>query len=206
MFKKIDENIKLDEEQIKIILTDEDNQMVIAGAGSGKTTTITAKVNYLIEKKNIKDEEILIISFTNKAVNELRERINKDFKHNVKIQTFHKFGYNIIKNNQTNPPKIETENEKIIKKYIEQELLTDKKQLKRLLDFFLYYFEISEEYIIINDYQKYNNYKNKTKYKTLKQKIEYINQNQKPDKTIQEEYTENINETKIANYLYMNNI
>ena len=206
MFKNIDENIKLDEEQIKIILTDEDNQMVIAGAGSGKTTTITAKVNYLIEKKNIKDEEILIISFTNKAVNELKERINKDFKHNVKIQTFHKFGYDIIKNNQINPPKIETENEKIIKKYIEQELLTDKKQLKRLLDFFLYYFEISEEYIIINDYKKYNNYKNKTKYKTLKQKIEYINQNQKPDKTIQEEYTENINETKIANYLYMNNI
>ena len=80
MFKNIDENIKLDEEQIKIILTDEDNQLVIAGAGSGKTTTITAKVNYLIEKKNIKDEEILIISFTNKAVNELK---NMDYKNMI---------------------------------------------------------------------------------------------------------------------------
>ena len=206
MFKDIDENIKLDEEQIKIILTDEDNQMVIAGAGSGKTTTITAKVNYLIEKKNIKDEEILIISFTNKAVNELKERINKDFKHNVKIQTFHKFGYDIIKNNQTPPPKIEIENEKIIKNYIEKEILTNKKEIKKLIDFFLYYFEISEEYTIINDYQTYNNYKNKIKYQTLKQKIEYIDNQHNTTKTIQEEQTENINETKIANYLYMNNI
>ena len=90
MFKNIDKNIKLDEEQIRIILTDENYQMVIAGAGAGKTTTITAKVNYLIEKQNINPEEILIISFTNKAVNELKERINKEFKHNVKIQTFHK--------------------------------------------------------------------------------------------------------------------
>lgn len=210
MFKTIDKNIKLDEEQIKIILTDEDYQMVIAGAGAGKTTTITAKVNYLIEKQNIKDEEILIISFTNKAVNELKERINKDFKHNVKIQTFHKFGYDIIKNNTKTPPKIETENGKIIEKYIEQQLINNPKQLKTFLDFFIYYFEISEEYIIMNDYEIYNNYKNKTKYPTLKQKIEYITTNTKTseqqNKTLKQEYTQNINETKIANYLYMNNI
>ena len=61
MFKNIDSNIKLDEDQIKIITNNEQNTMVIAGAGSGKTTTICAKVNYLIEKKHIKDNEILII-------------------------------------------------------------------------------------------------------------------------------------------------
>ena len=41
MFKDVDNNIKLDHEQIKAILTDEDYEMIIAGAGSGKTTTIT---------------------------------------------------------------------------------------------------------------------------------------------------------------------
>lgn len=106
MFKQVDKNIMLDENQRRIILTDEKYTMVIAGAGSGKTTTISAKVNYLIEKQKIKDEEILIISFTNKAIEELNTRINKEFKHNVKVTTFHKFGYQIIKNNTNNYKKI----------------------------------------------------------------------------------------------------
>lgn len=118
MFKNIDNNIELDENQRRIILTDEKYTMVIAGAGSGKTTTITAKVNYLIEKQNIKDEEIIIISFTNKAVEELNERINKDFKHKVKITTFHKLGYEIIKENSTQPPRLIKDNN-IIKEYVE---------------------------------------------------------------------------------------
>ena len=86
MFKEIDKNIMLDENQRRIILTDEKYTMVIAGAGSGKTTTITAKVNYLIEKQKIKDDEIIIISYTNKAVEELKNRINKDFKNNVNVK------------------------------------------------------------------------------------------------------------------------
>lgn len=205
MFKDIDNNIKLDDDQRKIILTDEDYTLVIAGAGSGKTTTITAKVNYLIEKQNIKDEEILVISFTNKAVQELTTRINKDFKHNITIQTFHKFGYEIIKNNQKPIPKIITNNETIIKEYIEKELINNKQLLNQFLDFYIYYFEISEEIILFNNFDTYNKYKNKQKYKTLKQKIEYINEIQ-TKKTINQECTQNIEETLIANFLYVNNI
>ena len=210
MFSTIDSNIKLDEEQRKIILTDEDYVMVIAGAGSGKTTTISAKVNYLIEKKKIKDEEIMVISFTNKAVKELNERINKDFKHNVKIVTFHKFGYEIIKNNATNPPKIIKNNTEIIKKYIEKELINNEKKLKQFLNLYIYYFDISEEYQIFKNFDEYNKYKNKQKYPTLKNKIEYINntikEQQNNNKTINNEHVKNLNEALIANFLYMNNI
>jgi DNA helicase-4 len=131
MFKYVDKNIELDENQRRIILTDEKYMMVIAGAGSGKTTTITAKVNYLIEKQKIKDEEIIIISFTNKAVDELKNRINKDFKHNVKVTTFHKLGYEIIKENTLNPPKIINDN-KIIKEYIEKNPL--KKKTNKIIE------------------------------------------------------------------------
>ena len=132
MFKKTDPNILLDDEQRKIILTDENYLMVIAGAGAGKTTTITAKVNYLIEKQNIKANEIVIITFTNKAVKELQERINKQFGHKVKITTFHKFGYEIIRENTNNPPKIIENPEEIIKKYIIKET-TITKELKKYL-------------------------------------------------------------------------
>ena len=77
ILKSVDPVIKLDDEQRKVILSDEDYTLVIAGAGAGKTTTVAAKVKYLVERKGIKPEQILVISFTNKAVGELRDKINK---------------------------------------------------------------------------------------------------------------------------------
>ena len=97
IFKDTGENIKLDEEQKKVVLDDSKNIIVVAGAGAGKTTVITAKVKYLIEKKNINPKDILIISFTNKATNELKDRINNVFKLDVDISTFHSFAFKIIR-------------------------------------------------------------------------------------------------------------
>lgn len=195
MFINIDPNIKLDEDQIKIITTNEKYQMVIAGAGAGKTTTICAKVNYLIEKLNIKDEEILIISFTNKAIEELKERINNDFKHNVDIMTFHKLGYKIIKENTNNPPNIIKNSKEIISTYIENNLIKDAKKLKQFIDIYTYYFDIDETLLLFKNYDKYYKYKNRQKYPTLKSKIEYIK--------------ENINQKEehvVADYLYIHGI
>ena len=70
---------------------------VIAGAGAGKTTTVAAKVKYLVEKKGIDPKKILIISFTNKAVDELKERINQALHIDCPIATFHSTGVAIIK-------------------------------------------------------------------------------------------------------------
>lgn len=136
MYKNIDETIKLDDNQRKIILTDEDYVMVIAGAGSGKTTTITAKVNYLIEKQNIKEQEIVVITFTNKAVEELKERINKEFQHNIKITTFHKLGYEIIKNNTNIPPKINNNKSEILKDIITNKIKQNPRIGEKLLKYF----------------------------------------------------------------------
>jgi len=58
------EGRKLDEQQRTAVVTDEDNNLIIAGAGSGKTTTIVGKVHYILDKYKVKPEEILLISFT----------------------------------------------------------------------------------------------------------------------------------------------
>lgn len=89
ILKDVDPVIMLDEDQRKVILTDEDYCLVIAGAGAGKTTTVAAKVKFLVEKKGIEPRDILVISFTNKAVGELREKINKDLYIDCPIATFH---------------------------------------------------------------------------------------------------------------------
>lgn len=99
IFRRTDDSIILDDEQKQVVLDDSKYLMVIAGAGSGKTTTMAAKVKYLVEIKHVKAEEIVLISFTNKAVNELKERINNDFEIMCRIATFHSLAFSILKTN-----------------------------------------------------------------------------------------------------------
>lgn len=68
------------------------NTLLIAGAGSGKTTTILKRIGYLIESNIFKVDEILVISFTNKSVDDLKKRC----KYQVNIKTFHKLAMEIL--------------------------------------------------------------------------------------------------------------
>ena len=97
ILKSVDPKINLDEDQRKVVLTDEDYCLVIAGAGAGKTTTVAAKVKYLVEKKGVDPSQILVVSFTNKAVQELREKVNRDLGIDCPITTFHSTGHAIIR-------------------------------------------------------------------------------------------------------------
>lgn len=69
--------------------------LIIAGAGSGKTTVITRRIAYLIEEKCIDPTQILGLTFTNKAAGEMQERlakiIDKKIANNVMLCTFHRF-------------------------------------------------------------------------------------------------------------------
>ncbi len=211
IFVKIDANIKLDTEQRIAILTEEDYSMIIAGAGSGKTTTMAAKVKYLVERLNINPEEILLISYTNKAVEELQKKINEQFKIPAKVFTFHKFGIDILKNNIDEPIKLLTNNYNIISDYFIKVLGNDQEKLKRFLDFFVYYFDIPTSALKFSSINEYHNYKKRNDFITLKSRLgnynkKLINSRLKNKYTIKGEFLRSSEEVMIANFLYMNSI
>src|SRR5690606_36083244 len=86
----------LDDQQRTAVVTDEYSNLIIAGAGSGKTLTIIGKVKYLIEQKHVKPQDILLLSFTKKTVQELNERLS-NIGLGARATTFHKLGYDTIK-------------------------------------------------------------------------------------------------------------
>ena len=100
------EGKKLDQQQRTAIVTDEDHNLVIAGAGAGKTLTIAGKVKYLCERKQIKPKDILLIAFSNKAVDEMNERIAHRMGYEVHAVTFHKLGIDIIYASKNKKPDV----------------------------------------------------------------------------------------------------
>lgn len=88
--------------QKKAVLHEKGPLLVLAGAGSGKTRVLTTSIAYLIEEKNIDPRNIIAITFTNKAANEMKERIsnllNMDVSH-LWIGTFHSICARILRMN-----------------------------------------------------------------------------------------------------------
>ena len=90
----------LNERQKEAVITTEGPVLVIAGAGSGKTKVLTTRIAYLIKNKNISSDNILAITFTNKAAKEMKDRVSNILNQNVRrmhISTFHSFGVEILK-------------------------------------------------------------------------------------------------------------
>ncbi len=83
----------LDPDQRKAVLYAPGHLLIVAGPGSGKTLTLTHRIAYMIESKEVSAKQVLAITFTNKAADEMRDRLKKLLSSHIKIRvsTFHSF-------------------------------------------------------------------------------------------------------------------
>ncbi|MFQ5847674.1 MAG: ATP-dependent helicase, partial [Candidatus Methylomirabilales bacterium] len=90
----------LNPEQVKAVTAPEGPLLVVAGAGTGKTTILTRRIAYLIGAKRARPSEILALTFTDKAAGEMEERVDLLVPYGyaeVWISTFHAFGDRILR-------------------------------------------------------------------------------------------------------------
>lgn len=211
ILKQIDPKIQLDEEQRRAVITDDDYCLLVAGAGAGKTTTMAAKVKYLVDKKHIDPSEIIVISYTNKAIGELRERINRGLGISAKICTFHAFAYDIVKQFSAEPPEINFSSQQIIFDMLEKAIFHNKQLMRNLVLFLGYYFDLAEDAFEFPDLNQYHLYRAAQDFETLKSGLgQYIKkveqQRTKRTRTITGEYLRSMQEVQIANFLYLNGL
>ena len=66
-----------EKQQQSVALSEDINALILAGAGSGKTRVLTHRIHYLVSEKNHHVDDILAVTFTNKAANEMKERLSE---------------------------------------------------------------------------------------------------------------------------------
>ena len=183
------EGRKLDKQQITCIVKDAHNHLVIAGAGTGKTTTVVGKIKFLLKSGKYKPEDILVLSFTNASASEMSQRINQETGCNIDASTFHKLGLNIITKVNGIVPKITQLN---LRKFVKEQLLLNMQ---------------SDAYLnLLSSYLLYNRVVSKSEFdfKTQAEYDEYLQLN--PPTTINNEAVKSYGEMDIANFLAQNGI
>ncbi|MEH7749062.1 UvrD-helicase domain-containing protein, partial [Neobacillus drentensis] len=211
----------LDEQQRRAVVTDEDGNLIVAGAGSGKTLTIAGKVKYLVEKKGVKPEEILLVSFTRKAAEEMLERIKNKLDIDVDVNTFHSLGMKVIGKEKKKRPSVEDNATQIIKGYFKDEMYDHPMQLKRMIEYFGYYLNIPIDIEKFENLgQAFHHQKNldlqtiRSKYEeqvmAVELKEEYVQNKAEQLKhkktTLVGETVKSLEEVMIANFLYLNGV
>lgn len=190
--------IILDEEQKQAVTCMDQNQLIIAGAGAGKTMVMVAKVKYLVTKYKVDPATIMIISYTNKAVKELQERLSSlDIKTNV--STFHKLANQVLKANHIRRHLVD--NKKLIIDAYFASLVDNRAMLLKLKYYFGYYLEIPKAALIFNSPSQYNQFISNIEYLTLSGVVNRYNQTHLD---IVNDMVANPSELIVANYLYLN--
>jgi DNA helicase-4 len=207
------ENNPLTEKQRLACIVNEDNNLILAGAGSGKTSVIIAKAGYILAGRLAKPNEILILAYGRKASKETDERI-KDKLPNVmgiKTSTFHKLGLDIIGIATGKRPRVSkfqedsTEFYLLINNFLTELTKKDSAYNQRVIDYFVtHLIPYKSEF----DYEVQGEYFSALKdgdVRSLKSRIEWAKK-RSGKVSLKQEKLKSFEEVVIADFLFVNRV
>ena len=208
---------QLDQQQQTSVLVDEDATLVIAGAGAGKTTTLAGKVLYLTRECGVDPNDILLLVFTNKAADEMTERIRDRMGIPIVASTFHKLGLEIIKSTSDTPVSVFDDTTGFIRNYFDQAISNDEMSplaCQDLLEFFSYYLRSPADMEEHSSLGSAIEAEMNADFETLKSKmdratfISTVTEEKRAEGkvTIKGEVVKSLAEVAIANFLYLHGI
>ncbi len=193
-FDTIESN-PLTPEQRLAVVTDEDATLVLAGAGSGKTSVIVAKAAYLIERGIRQPGEILLMAFGKAAAAEMATRIEERSGAAVDALTFHALGYGIIREVEGGTPALaaHASDDAQFRALLREILINDVAQQSGLGALILKWFS-----------EFYWPYKSEWDFKTKDEYYQYVEAHEL--RTLKGDLVKSFEEWEIANWLYRNGI
>lgn len=203
----------LDAQQQDVVVSAEDNTLVLAGAGSGKTLTIAGKVKYLCEVKKVAPSEILLIAFTRKSADEMTERISSRLGIPITATTFHKLGLDTLKKARNESLDVLEDTSKFVNQYFEKELLKQPETVKLLLEYFAYYLHIPANMDNFDSLGEAYAYEKGMDFETIKSKFDRtqlvdssVAKSRESKHTLCGEKVKSLEEVSIANFLFLNGV
>lgn len=197
--------VSLDSQQRNAAVCDEKNALVIAGAGSGKTTTICGRVRYLLEREGVDPSKILLLSYSRKSADDLASKMAK-ISPDLSVGTFHKIGLEIITSSKGKKYAVEEQFDAIIEDYFRVEMMKDADALRDIL---IYYG------LFLNNGEGDRKYKNdgemfaeirKDDFVTFKESLLSLTEDIDSLQTIKKEKVKSFEEMAIANFYFINGI
>jgi DNA helicase IV len=181
--------------QAEAVLADEDRNLVVAAAGSGKTSVIVAKAAYLIRKNLCQPSDILMVAFGGDAVKEMEVRLEQRIGLPIKVSTFDALGYSIVRQVDGKAPSLAplAKDDKSLVLFIRQQVLelleSDPTFARKFGEWFQSYFVPYKSLWSFSSLDEYYSYLREFELRTLKGEL-----------------VKSLEECEIANWLYLNGI
>lgn len=165
-FDQVESNPLTERQRIACVI-DDDNNLLLAGAGTGKTSVMIARAGYLVQSQQAKYDDILLLAFGRKAADEMNQRVqDKLATDKIKAATFHSLGLNIISQVEAGKPSLSVfaEDAKVKAKWLQgcfESLIENQSEYRTLvLDYFSQYYYVEKndfDFQTLGDYYHYLN-------------------------------------------------
>ncbi|HXI71510.1 MAG TPA: UvrD-helicase domain-containing protein [Verrucomicrobiae bacterium] len=192
-FDRVEANPLTDAQRLAVV-QGEDNTLVIAGAGSGKTSVIVAKAGYLVKSAECQPEQILLLAFSRDAMEEMAKRLKERVGVSVKTATFHSLGLEILSQVEDKKPSLSVG-------------ATDQLKMRQLLQDILTALQNDEAFAALTRtfFGSYLiPYRSQFDFRTLGEYWEYLQAHE--TRSLQGDLVKSMEELEIANFLFINGI